>query len=166
MPSIYDNLPYRPCVGICLFNKSAQVFIGERLDQPGAWQLPQGGIDRGETWEDATFREMKEEVGTNEAKILGRLEEPLRYDLPDHLLGKLWSGKYRGQEQIWVAALFTGEDMDIDITAHTFPEFRAWKWAPLQSIVDIMVPFKRPTYEKIANAFQHYAEDILRSRPE
>ena len=103
-----EQLPYRPCVGITLFNENGHVFVGERLDNPGAWQMPQGGIDQGETTEDAFFREMKEEIGTASAKILKIHDKPLRYDLPPYLLGKLWGGRWGGQEQIWIAARFTG----------------------------------------------------------
>lgn len=149
-----NELPLRPCVGICLFNEDGHVFIGERLDNPGAWQLPQGGIDDGETPEDAFFREMKEEVGTDKAKILKILDRPLSYRLPPHLMGKLWGGRYGGQEQTWVAARFTGSDDDIDIYAHNPPEFGAWQWAPLDKILGLIVPFKRKTYEEVIEAFR------------
>lgn len=151
------ELPYRPCVGITLFNENGHVFVGERLDNPGAWQMPQGGIDQGETAEDAFFREMQEEIGTASAEILKIHDEPLRYDLPPHLLGRLWGGKWCGQEQIWIAARFTGKDSDIDIYAHNPPEFKAWQWVSLDGVLDLIVPFKRDTYLKVISAFAEFA---------
>lgn len=149
-----EKLPYRSCVGIVLYNSEGNVFVGERLDNPGAWQMPQGGIDKGETIEEAFFRELQEEAGTDKAKIIKVYEKPLRYDLPPHLLHRLWNGKYRGQEQHWVAAIYEGEDYEIDIECHTFPEFRRWKWASPLEILDMIVPFKRNTYEEVLTAFK------------
>lgn len=148
------ELPYRPCVGIALFNDDNHVFVGERIDNPGAWQMPQGGIDEGETVEDAFFREMEEEIGSTLAEIIRVHDTPLRYELPPHLLGKLWNGQYGGQEQIWVAARFMGLDSDINIHAHRQPEFQAWQWAPLDQILDLIVPFKRNTYAEVITAFK------------
>jgi putative (di)nucleoside polyphosphate hydrolase len=150
----YDSLPYRPCVGIALFNACNDVFVGERIDAPGSWQMPQGGIDPGESVTDAFFREMREEIGTDRADILRIHDKPLRYDLPPRLLGKLWDGKWRGQEQTWVAARFTGTDADIAIHAHDPPEFQRWQWAPLDSVLDLIVPFKRNTYLEVSAAFK------------
>ena len=148
------ELPYRPCVGIALFNDDNHVFVGERIDNPGAWQMPQGGIDDGETVEDAFFREMEEEIGSTLAEIIRVHDTPLRYELPPHLLGKLWNGQFGGQEQIWVAARFMGLDSDINIHAHRQPEFQAWQWAPLDQILDLIVPFKRNTYAEVITAFK------------
>ena len=148
------ELPYRPCVGIALFNDDNHVFVGERIDNPGAWQMPQGGIDEGETVEDAFFREMEEEIGSTLAEIIRVHDTPLRYELPPHLLGKLWNGQFGGQEQIWVAARFMGLDSDINIHAHRQPEFQAWQWAPLDQILDLIVPFKRNTYAEVITAFK------------
>ena len=150
----YSHLPYRACVGIALFNHDNKVFVGERLDNPGAWQLPQGGIDEGETVEQAFFREMLEEIGTDKADILKIHDEALRYDLPPHLLGKLWGGRYAGQEQTWVAARFTGSDDDINIYYYRYPEFKAWQWVTLNEIFDLVVPFKRDTYRQVIEAFK------------
>lgn len=146
-------LPYRPCVGITLFNAQGLVFVGERLDNPGAWQMPQGGIDANEEVEKAAFRELKEEIGTDNAEIIKIHNQTLKYDLPDHLMGRLWGGKYRGQEQTWVAMRFLGQDNDINLHAHTFPEFGAWQWVELNNILDFIVPFKRETYQAVITAF-------------
>lgn len=151
----YKNLPYRACVGIALFNGEGKVFVGERLDNPGAWQMPQGGIDEGESIEAAFYRELEEEIGTSNAEILKILDEPLRYELPPHLLGRLWGGKYGGQEQTWIAARFIGQDADININAHRWPEFQAWRWVDLGEILDLVVPFKRDTYRKVIEAFRN-----------
>ncbi|HTK84781.1 MAG TPA: RNA pyrophosphohydrolase [Patescibacteria group bacterium] len=148
------QLPYRPCVGIALFNTEGKIFVGERLDNPGAWQMPQGGIDEGETVEQAFFREMREEIGTDQAKILKIHDKPLRYDLPPRLRGRLWGGKWGGQEQTWVAARFTGLDKDVDIDAHNPPEFGRWKWVKLEDVLDLIVPFKRDTYREVIRAFE------------
>lgn len=157
MSKDYSDLPYRACVGIALFNKDNHVFVGERLDNPGAWQMPQGGIDEGESAEQAFFREMQEEIGTAKAEIIRIHDEKLRYELPPHLLGKLWNGKYAGQEQTWIAGRFTGEDSDIDIYHHRYPEFQKWQWVQLNQILDLIVPFKRDTYRAVIKAF----EDII-----
>ena len=149
-----DHLPYRPCVGITLFNRDRKVFVGERIDNPGAWQMPQGGIDVGEDIETAFFREMREEIGTDNARIIRVMEHPLRYELPSPLQQKLWDGQYRGQEQIWVAGQFLGSDSDIFINAHHPPEFQQWKWIGLDQIIDMIVPFKRDIYNAVINAFQ------------
>ncbi len=147
-------LSYRPCVGITLFNQSKNVFVGERIDSPGAWQLPQGGIDDGETLEDAFFREMEEEIGTRKADIIAVMDKKLRYDLPPHLSRRLWNGRYIGQEQTWIAARFTGADHDIDLHVHDDPEFRAWQWVPLDDVPDLIVPFKRDTYREVVAYFR------------
>ncbi|WP_135080123.1 RNA pyrophosphohydrolase [Terasakiella sp. SH-1] len=150
------SLPYRPCVGICLFHQDGKVFVAERLDTPGAWQFPQGGIDKGEDPYDAAFRELKEEIGTDNADFLAKTDDWLHYDLPDHLIGKVWKGKYRGQKQIWFAFRFKGRDQNIDInTKH--PEFSKWQWVELAETVDLIVPFKRDIYVEIVNQFKRFA---------
>lgn len=149
-----DHLPYRPCVGITLFNHNRQVFVGERIDNPGAWQMPQGGVDPGEDIETAFFREMREEIGTDKARIIRIMGRPLRYELPSLLQQKLWDGQYRGQEQIWVAGQFLGHDDDILINAHQPPEFQQWKWVGLEQIIDMIVPFKRDIYHAVIDAFR------------
>jgi len=151
------NLPYRPCVGLALFNQNGDVFVGSRIDSPGGWQMPQGGIDDGEDIITAAFRELKEEIGTDKAEIIRVADSKICYDVPPELSTKHWGGKYRGQEQTWVALRFTGEDSDIRLDAHIPAEFDAWKWTPLSKTVDEIVPFKRETYAKVIELFK----DIL-----
>ncbi|MDE1149479.1 MAG: RNA pyrophosphohydrolase [Azospirillaceae bacterium] len=148
------TLPYRPCVGICLLNAQGLVFVGQRRDTPGAWQMPQGGIDKGETPAQAGLRELEEEIGTAKATILEETADWLQYDLPPELVGVAWKGKYRGQKQKWLACRFTGQDSDIDLdTEH--PEFDAWQWVSLEKTVDLIVPFKRELYVQVVAAFRH-----------
>ena len=144
--------PYRPCVGIALFNDDGHVFVGERIDTPGAWQMPQGGIDPGEDIETAAMRELYEETGIKNADILKIAEDTIRYDLPPHL-GHLWGGGYAGQQQSWVAMRFTGEESEIDLNAHEIQEFSAYQWVPLPETLDLIVPFKRDVYRKIIAMF-------------
>lgn len=154
--SLNDSLskrPYRPCVGIALFNKNGNVFVGERIDTPGAWQMPQGGIDPGEDLEGAAFRELMEEIGTNKAKICEIMDGTVRYDLPLHLIDTLWNGQYRGQEQYWIAMKFTGSDEDIVLNGDERPEFSKWKWADLKDVPNMIVPFKKDVYEQVIRAF-------------
>jgi len=148
-----EHLLYRPCVGIALFNAEGKVFVGERIDTPKAWQMPQGGIDEGETIEEAAFRELKEEVGTDKGVIIKIAEKKLRYDLPDSAIQKLWNGKYRGQEQTWVAMRFTGHDKEIDLNSFHPPEFTNWQWVDIRDTLTLIVPFKRELYKDIINLF-------------
>lgn len=149
------DLPYRPCVGIALFNADRKIFVGERIDNPGAWQMPQGGIDDGEDVRDAFYREMREEIGTDKAEIIKIMDRKLRYALPSHLLGKLWGGRWGGQEQTWIAARFTGTDSDINIGAHNPPEFQRWQWVTPDDALKLIVPFKRGTYREVMDEFIH-----------
>ncbi len=149
-----DKLKYRPCVGIALFNKDGQIFVGERIDTPNAWQMPQGGIDNGEDIKSAAMRELLEEIGTDKAQIIKIADKKIKYDLPDRLISKLWNGKYRGQEQIWVAMRFTGEDSDINLNTFNQPEFSAWQWIDLPQILDLIVPFKRDIYREVIEVFK------------
>jgi putative (di)nucleoside polyphosphate hydrolase len=149
---------YRPCVGLCLFNDRGQVFVGERLDRSGAWQMPQGGIDPGEDVRTAAMRELKEETGTDKAEIMRIHGTPLRYDIPDDVrAGISWGQTYIGQEQTWVALRFTGIDADINLSAHTPVEFGRYQWVPLHDVVKLIVPFKIPTYEYVIAAFMDLA---------
>lgn len=148
-----ENLPYRPCVGVCLFNTQGLVFVGERIDTPGAWQMPQGGMDEGELIEDTALRELKEEIGTDRAEVLKIASETICYDLPDHLVTNLWDGRFRGQKQRWVAMRFTGSDEDIDLNVHNPAEFSSWQWVELHKTLDLIVPFKRDVYNFVIDQF-------------
>ena len=148
-------LPYRPCAGIMLLNADGLVFVGQRLDSAlDAWQMPQGGIDKGEDAEAAAFRELGEETGIapHLAQVIARSAGEHLYDLPPHMIGKMWKGKYRGQRQIWFLMRFLGSDADINIATHT-QEFRAWRWAERDSLVDLIVPFKRELYANVIAEF-------------
>ncbi|MGE4220711.1 MAG: RNA pyrophosphohydrolase [Alphaproteobacteria bacterium] len=152
---------YRPCVGIMLLNPSDSVFVGRRIDLPGDhWQMPQGGIDPGETPLTAAVRELREETGTDKAELLAEFPEWVRYDLPPAFRGGAWGGRYIGQTQRWFAMRFTGRDSDIDLqTEH--PEFVAWKWVPMDTVTELVVDFKRASYGRVVAAFRH----LVRPRP-
>ncbi|MFZ5835165.1 MAG: RNA pyrophosphohydrolase [Pseudomonadota bacterium] len=163
-----DSLPehYRPCAGIFLLNARGQVFAGRRndvdtdeiirrlIDKP--WQLPQGGIDPGETPEMAAMRELQEEVGTRNATLLAQSRQWHCYDLPHEIAAMKWSGRYRGQAQKWFALRFNGADSEINIaTAH--PEFDAWKWVDIDAVCALAVAFKREIYARIVDEFRPHA---------
>ena len=154
------DLPYRPCVGAMVFNRNGEVFVARRIDTVAeAWQMPQGGIDKGEDPRDAVLRELEEEIGTDKFEIIEETEGWLCYDLPEELIGKVWKGRYRGQRMKWYALRFTGKDSDIDLdTDH--PEFEDWKWLPLDKIADMIVPFKRGVYQALLEHFGHIPADI------
>ena len=155
-----SDLPYRPCVGLMLLNASGQIFVGKRIDQSvEGWQMPQGGIDAGEEPRNAVMRELKEETGTDKAEIIGEMENWLTYDLPPHLVGIAFHGNFRGQKQKWFLMRFTGTDSDIDLHAHE-PEFSDWQWFDLDALPRLIVPFKRPTYEKVIEGFR----DLVQSK--
>lgn len=149
------NLPYRPCVGIVLVNRHGLIFTGERIDTPGAWQMPQGGIDEGETPETAAYRELGEETGLTPDLVRLETEVPgwVHYDLPDHLLGRMWKGKYRGQKQKWYLLRFLGTDADIDIAAD-HEEFARWRWSDADQVLHDIVPFKRSVYVQVISALR------------
>lgn len=161
-------LPYRACVGICLFNRIGQVWIGRRIAEVDgdvevfAWQMPQGGIDDGEAPREAAFRELGEEVGTENANIVSETSDWLSYDLPADRIGKALKGKYRGQRQKWFAMRFNGDDSEFDIGAKPGhkAEFDAWRWAPLDDLPGLVVPFKRPVYEALIVEFAGLPERI------
>ena len=149
----YHNRPYRPCVGIFLFNSDRKVFAVRRIDSRAeAWQMPQGGIDTGESPFDACMREMREEIGTSAAEIVGQHDDWLYYDIPLPLADRLWQGQYKGQKQKWIALRFTGHDNDINIATDK-PEFCEWKWLSPRDLVDLAVPFKRDVYQNVLTAF-------------
>lgn len=153
-----DILPYRPGAGVMLINGDGLVFAGKRIDNPvDAWQMPQGGIDFGELPEEAALRELTEETGVpaDKVRVEGQTAEWLRYELPPELLGKLWKGKYRGQEQIWFAMRFLGADADVNIaTSHA--EFCEWRWMKPNDLVEKIVPFKRALYDAVFDALSDH----------
>jgi len=158
-----SDLPfYRPAVGIMLLNPAGLAFVGRRIDMPAglaAWQMPQGGIDPGETPRQAAFRELKEEIGTDKAEILAETRGWLHYDLPSDIASRMWSGRWRGQRQKWFLMRFTGEDADIN-PATEHPEFDAWEWVEPSRLPDLIVPFKRPLYRDVLAEFHEHLPSI------
>jgi putative (di)nucleoside polyphosphate hydrolase len=158
------SLPYRPCVGLMLFNPQGRIFVARRIDMPSdAWQMPQGGIDKSEEPRKAALRELKEEIGTDRAEIVAESEDWRSYDLPRELQGVLWGGRFRGQTQKWFLMRFTGSDIDIDI-ATDHPEFLEWKWVELGDLPRLIVPFKRKIYEEVVAEFGPVIERSLARR--
>ncbi len=150
--------PYRPCVGIMLINRHNLIFVAQRIDQQAeAWQMPQGGVDDGETPRQAALRELEEEIGTDKAEIIAESEDWIPYDLPRPLADRVWQGRYRGQTQKWFAMRFLGADADIDLDTAE-PEFDDWKWTPMETLVDVAVDFKRDNYAQVVAAFRHLIE--------
>jgi putative (di)nucleoside polyphosphate hydrolase len=134
------NRPYRPCVGIMLINEDNQVFVAQRLDHPSNV---------------AAFRELKEEIGTNQASVIAVASRQYKYDIPQTLNKRLWQGRYKGQTQLWFLMRFEGKDEDINLdTDH--PEFSAWRWAPMDELLDLIVHFKREVYVQVLKEFEHY----------
>ncbi|GAB5347403.1 RNA pyrophosphohydrolase [Alteriqipengyuania sp. 357] len=152
-----SGLGYRPCVGVMLVNHAGEVFVGRRIDNKEGdfWQMPQGGIDPGEDPKDAALRELREETGITADKVavIGQTAEPLRYDLPEELIGKLWGGNYRGQEQDWFLARFEGTDADVNLEAHEVPEFCEFRWVTASTVPDLIVPFKKRVYRSVVAEF-------------
>ncbi len=151
-------LPYRKCVGVVLADGQGRIFAAQRIDSPAsnpAWQMPQGGIDPGESVTEAGFRELCEETGVtaDKADLVALHDAWLPYDLPPELVGKIWGGKYRGQEQKWVLMRFNGEDTDINIDGE-HREFSAWAWKDPAEVLDGIVPFKRDVYAAVFKAFE------------
>jgi len=146
---------YRPCVGLMLLNGDGRVFVARRSDVPGVekpWQMPQGGIDDGETPRQAALRELREEIGTDKAEIIAESAGWLSYDLPAALIGGFWGGRWRGQSQKWFVLRFTGTAADIDLDTH-IREFDAWKWVDIEDLPGLVVDFKRPVYEALLTEF-------------
>ena len=154
----HAGLPYRPCVGVVLMNTDGLVFAGQRRDASApAWQMPQGGIDPGETSQEAALRELAEETGVtrDNVEIVARTDGWLYYDLPAELVPKVWNGAFRGQKQQWFLMRLPGDDSLIDIdTAH--PEFSAWRWFEPEALVAAIVPFKRAIYREVMDQFAPY----------
>ena len=159
--SVRPPAGYRANVGIVLVNPAGEVFVGRRRDTPDAWQMPQGGIDAGETVRAAATRELSEEAGTDKAEPVAETQDWLTYDLPRSLTWRLWGGRYKGQAQKWVLMRFTGTDADIDLFRHKPPEFDAWRWVSASKLLTSIVAFKRPVYEQVLAAF---ADDLERLR--
>jgi putative (di)nucleoside polyphosphate hydrolase len=162
--SKHEDLPYRPCVGLMVINREGLVFIGRRMDGPEhvdathSWQMPQGGIDKGEDPWPAAKRELYEETNIRSVEKLAEIPEWLSYDLPPVIAGQAWKGKYRGQTQKWYAVRFTGKPSEIDI-AHPAgghkPEFVDWRWERASKLPDLIIPFKRKVYDEVVKAFAH-----------
>lgn len=150
---VNGSLPYRRAVGIMVLNREGQVLVARRIDMPSeAWQMPQGGIDRGETPVEAARRELCEEIGTCNGEFLGESRNWYDYDLPPDLATRLWRGRYRGQTQKWFAFRFAGADSEIDLETER-PEFLAWKWVAAEEVPRLIVPFKRDIYTRILAEF-------------
>lgn len=162
----YESLPYRPCVGVMVINRAGRVFIGRRANGPEhvdathAWQMPQGGVDKGEDTYKAALRELREETHIRSVEKLAEVPEWLSYDIPREIVGQAWKGKYRGQTQKWYALRFTGDDGEIDI-AHPAsghkPEFLEWRWERMEALPGLIIPFKRPVYERVVKEFSKFA---------
>jgi len=153
---------YRPCVGIMLLNRDGLVWIGRRFDKQNDegkgqwWQMPQGGIDKDENPKLAAVRELAEETAVTSVDVIAESPRWYNYDLPQHLIGKSWKGRYRGQTQKWFAMRFTGSDSEIDLAPPGHKqEFDLWRWERMDDILDLIVPFKRPVYEQVIAAFRH-----------
>lgn len=164
--SSFETLPYRRCAGMMVLNRDGLVFIGRRasgpehIDATHVWQMPQGGIDPGEEPYPAALRELREETNIRSVAKLGEIPEWLAYDIPRDIVGQAWGGKYRGQMQKWYALRFTGDDSEIDIEhpagGHE-PEFIDWRWVAMDELPELVVPFKRPTYERVVAEFNRFA---------
>jgi len=161
------SLPYRPCVGIMLLNDEGKVWVGRRAvdrvvqqDEPGSWQMPQGGIDDGEDPLPAALRELEEETGISDVEVIAESDGWFSYDLPEHLLGKALKGKYCGQKQKWFAMQYRGRDGDIDLSKAVDDEFDDWRWEDPEGLPGLIIAFKRPVYEQVVAEFR----DLIKRR--
>lgn len=150
---------YRPNVGLVVFNDEGRVWLGRRAGWSGAhsWQFPQGGVDPGEDWEAAARRELREETGIRSVQVLGRTEDWVVYDFPPEARGSKVARGFRGQKQKWFALRFIGDESEIDLNAYPPAEFDGWRWAALDEVADLVVPFKQRAYETVVEAFRPFA---------
>ena len=149
MEEKFKNLPLRIGVGIVVLNKENKVFVAKRIDNPkNFWQMPQGGVDDGEDFLKAAFRELKEETSIKNVKLMKEFDETITYELPDHLLGIIWKGKYKGQKQKWFLMRFIGEEKEINIKTKN-PEFLDWKWIDIDEMTEVVVDFKLHVYQEL-----------------
>jgi len=149
-----NQLPYRSGVGMMVFNDEKKIFVGKRIDNQEAWQMPQGGVDKDEDIESAAKRELFEETGIQSIRIIKRSEKIYTYDLPQHLLGKIWKGKYKGQKQTWFLIKFLGPDSEININ-QKHPEFNEWMWVDIQKLPELIVSFKKDLYLSVVKEFSN-----------
>ena len=149
MEEKFKRLPLRSGVGIVLLNKENKVFVAKRIDNPkNFWQMPQGGVDDGEDYLSAAFRELEEETSVKKVKLIKEIEGTTSYELPDNLLGIIWKGKYKGQKQKWFLMRYIGKDEDININTKK-PEFLEWKWIDISKITEVVVDFKLEVYKEL-----------------
>ena len=149
MKDKFKNLPLRSGVGIVLLNKNNEVFVAKRIDNSkNFWQMPQGGVDDGEDFLTAAYRELEEETSVKNVKLIKELDGLIKYDLPDHLLGIIWKGKFKGQIQKWFIMRYLGNDSEINLKTKK-PEFLEWKWVDLKQITELVVDFKLHVYEEV-----------------
>tara|TARA_Y100000591_G_scaffold276488_1_gene253691 strand:+ start:502 stop:987 length:486 start_codon:yes stop_codon:yes gene_type:complete len=149
MEKKFRNLPLRNGVGIILLNKENKVFVAKRIDNPeNFWQMPQGGVDKGENFLNAAYRELEEETGIKDVELIQEIDGTMTYELPNHLLGIIWKGKYKGQKQKWFLMRFLGKDDEINIKTAK-PEFLEWKWVDLNMITEFVVDFKLHIYKEL-----------------
>ena len=149
MKKNFSKLPLRSGVGIIVLNKDNKVFVAKRIDNPkNFWQMPQGGVDEGENFLNAAYRELEEETSIKNVELIKELDGMITYELPDRLLGIIWKGKYRGQKQKWFLMRFNGDEQEIDIKTKN-PEFLDWKWIELDQITEVVVDFKLHVYKEL-----------------
>ena len=154
MKDQFKNLPLRSGVGIVVLNENNEVFVAKRIDNPkNFWQMPQGGVDEGEDFLKAAYRELEEETSIKNVDLIKELDGMITYELPERLLGIIWKGKYRGQKQKWFVMKFVGEDKEINIKTKN-PEFLDWKWIELDQITEVVVDFKLHVYKELKEKFK------------